>query len=444
MPSCFASRSAFLLSTLVAFPLTIVPAQAQGPGRAPGPPPATVIVAEIVEEPVEPSQTFVGTVMPRRRTVVGSAVDGRVVEFLAEEGTRVTKGQPLTQLLTATIQIELEAAKAELELRQQEHAKLVKTLPEDIAQARARQEQAKATAEFAQARERRSKSLFDRGPAISEEDMQEVRSTGRSAQQAHVAAEAALRAASSSQAEDLAQSQAKVRMQQEQVNLLEDRLNKFTIKAPFDGYVVAEYTEVGAWVKQGDRIAEIIELAQVEVSVDVPEAYLIGLMEVMAAAEDRGEAATADVRLRALDVHRSVTTERGRTGQVSRIVPQASPRSRTFAVKVVVENVPLRSNFLFQAGMLAHVTLPVGVAEKGTTLVPKDALVLMPDATYVCLAAKNPQGDGWTARRVPVTVGLTKGDRVHVVGDGIVAGEQVVVRGNERLLPGQPIQIAAE
>jgi multidrug efflux pump subunit AcrA (membrane-fusion protein) len=39
----------------------------------------------------------------------------------------------------------------------------------------------------------------------------------------------------------------------------------------------------------------------------------------------------------------------------------------------------------------------------------------------------------------PVTVGASVGDRFEVI-DGLAPGDLVVVRGNERLRPGQPIQ----
>ena len=42
-----------------------------------------------------------------------------------------------------------------------------------------------------------------------------------------------------------------------------------------------------------------------------------------------------------------------------------------------------------------------------------------------------------------MTVGASVGDRFEVI-DGLAPGDLVVVRGNERLRPGQPIQYRAE
>ncbi len=109
--------------------------------------PALVEVTPVIQRDVEAGQTFVGTVMPTRRAIIGSAVDGRVVSYLAEEGKRVEQNEPLAELLTDTINLELEAAEAELELRKQQQAELENgSRPDEIEQARARMEAASAVA----------------------------------------------------------------------------------------------------------------------------------------------------------------------------------------------------------------------------------------------------------------------------------------------------------
>ena len=80
------------------------------------------------------------------------------------------------------------------------------------------------------------------------------------------------------------------------------------------------------------------------------------------------------------------------------------------------------------------VTLNVPVsAPRDIVTVPKDALV-------------QGRGGGWmvfvvaddTAQPRPVTLGQTAGRRMEVV-EGLSPGEVVVVRGNERLRPGQAV-----
>lgn len=82
--------------------------------------PAKVTIAEVVERDLSSGRSFVGTVEPRRHSSIGSAVSGRVIEFLVNEGDRVIKGQPLAKLLTRNLDIQIAAAKAEQELRKHE------------------------------------------------------------------------------------------------------------------------------------------------------------------------------------------------------------------------------------------------------------------------------------------------------------------------------------
>ncbi|MEZ6076423.1 MAG: hypothetical protein R3C56_12420 [Pirellulaceae bacterium] len=74
--------------------------------------PAVVEILPIAQRHVATTQATLGTIMPTRRAVIGSAVDGRVVEFLVR-GRPCRNGPALARLLTATIALELEAAEAE-------------------------------------------------------------------------------------------------------------------------------------------------------------------------------------------------------------------------------------------------------------------------------------------------------------------------------------------
>jgi multidrug efflux pump subunit AcrA (membrane-fusion protein) len=102
-------RTVFLLGVVSAASGGAIELFAQaGPPKAP--PPTLVEVTEVEYRAVQPTQTFVGTVMPVQKAIVGSAVDGRVIEFPINEGDYVEAGATLGQLLTETIEKELDAA----------------------------------------------------------------------------------------------------------------------------------------------------------------------------------------------------------------------------------------------------------------------------------------------------------------------------------------------
>jgi multidrug efflux pump subunit AcrA (membrane-fusion protein) len=128
------------------------------------------------------------------------------------------------------------------------------------------------------------------------------------------------------------------------------------------------------------------------------------------------------------------------TGRVAAVVPQADVRSRTFPVKVRVENkISESSEPLLKAGMFARVTLATG-AKTRAILVPKDALVLggpqpmiwLIDPSSVSTAEGGRMQGGAVA--VSVRLGVADGELIQVEG-AIPEGNLVVFKGNERIIP---------
>jgi HlyD family secretion protein len=394
---------------------------------ATGQPPraALVIVSPVVEQEVSVGQPFVGTVMPSKMATIGSAVDGRVIEYPLNAGDRVAKGQPLAQLLTDTIKLEIESAEAELELRRQQLAELENgTRPEDIEQAKARMDAAEARKNYMTARQARWEKLYETNRAVSEEELDEAVAGGIEAQQAYLEAKAAYElAVAGPRKEQIAQARAQVAMQESTVDQLKDRLAKHTIVSRFDGYLTVEHTEVGQWVKQGDLVAEVAALDEVEVTAyvveqDVP--YVHVGMSVL--------------------VEVPAVKDRVFTGEVIAVVPQADVQARTFPVKVRVKNETTGDGPLLKSGMYARVMLPTG--DKQTALmVSKDALVLggPQPIIYVVESTDGKQGK---ASPVPVQLGVAEGSLIQVIGP-LQPKQLVVIQGNERLLPmpGQAVTI---
>jgi RND family efflux transporter MFP subunit len=195
------------------------------------------------------------------------------------------------------------------------------------------------------------------------------------------------------------------------VRRLEDRVSRQTVLAPFDGVVVEEHTEVGEWVLKGGPVAELVDISSVRVRVPVPEQYVVEIA--------KGQ--KVPVRIDALGAG---TVK----GTVSAVIPMGDSQSRTFPVEVAVDN-PKR---LIRPGMTARVALSVG-APRSESLVPKDALVPRAGRTLVYAVV-----DG-QAVEVSVEVVGYQGGSAAVRGT-LPPGAPVIVRGNERVRPGQPVR----
>ena len=394
-----------------------------------------VELSPVVVKQVQQRHPFVGTATAHRISVVGSAVDGRVEAVSFREGDQVAfapagkaaasptesssvvsrvQGPALVQLRTGTVQLELEGEKAELKYRQQAQLQLQQQLPAELKQAEAKLAAAEARSRNAQSRYTRTERLYRESQTATKEELDEADSDLRVARQTEIAASSARQQIEATRESRLAQAAATVSVQREKVRRLEDILQKYTIRAPFAGYVTKLYTEVGAWIKQGDPIVEVIELDPIEIHTFVPEKFIDRLQP--------GDQAVS-LKFEALP-------KRTFQAVITRLVPQADPRSRTFPVKLEVEN----KGFQIKAGMLARVELAVG--QQAGRWVDKDALVLKSGVRYVIVADVTNHEHRFKARQVPISVGLTDGNLVEVIGD-LSDRDQVVVSGNERLAGGE-------
>ncbi len=385
---------------------------------------APVVTVKVIEKKLKTRQTYVGTIYPVKKSVVGSAVDGRVAEFPINEGEFIKKGKPLAKLLTRTISLDVVAAKAELILKKEELKELENgSREEDIKRAKALMLAAKTVNDYQQNRLKRMEMLY-RKQTINEDELQKSRSDSIKTNYVYQETLSSFNLMNEGpRPEKIAQARARVSYQQAIVNNLEDKLKKYTIVAPFDGYIIKEHTELGEWVNRGDLIAEVIALNEVNIVIQVLDTQIshvkLGvpvIVEIPAARNQKFK------------------------GVIGRIIPQADIRSRTFPVIVRLKNKISKDGPLMKSGMMVRTSIPNG-PEKMALLVPKDALVLSKNRPVVMVVDLNSKGSKTgIVRPVPVQYGIESGEWIEVTGK-IKKGEQVVVRGNERLRKDQEVVI---
>lgn len=384
--------------------------------------PSNVVVAPVVEREVASRQTFVANVKPRRMATIGSAVDGRVEQFLVDAGQEVVARQPLAQLLTNTINIELAGAQAELALRKAELAELQNgSRPEEIELAQATMEAGEAAHEYAKAKLNRAQRLYQNSSGLSQDEFEAARAAALTAAARKSESKSNLALVRKGpRKEQVDQAAARVAVQEQVVAGLEDRIKKYTLRSPFDGYVSMELTEAGAWAKQGDAVAQVVEIDPIEVEVFVPESAIRFVRRDM----------QVEVTVDALPGESFI-------GTVDQIIPMADSRSRTFPVRVLVSNPKGSDGHRLLPGMLARAGLPSGTSQM-RLMVVKDALKLGGDKASVFKVV-----DG-LAKLVPVQMGPAEGSWISVVPlaeNALAPGDVVVTRGNERLRPGQPVNV---
>jgi RND family efflux transporter MFP subunit len=179
------------------------------------------------------------------------------------------------------------------------------------------------------------------------------------------------------------------------------------IRAPFSGRVVARLINPGEYATAGKPIVRLVDIDDTEVSVQIPietAAYLRQALPVTVEIEGR----------------RATTTVRA-------IVPVGDIASRTIEVRLTL---PGGTGFVGDAAKVFIPTAP----PHNVVAVPRDALVLREDNTYVFKVDNK-----GIAQRVAVETGSEDGSMVEVRGP-ISPGERVIVRGAERLEAGQKVR----
>ncbi len=189
-------------------------------------------------------------------------------------------------------------------------------------------------------------------------------------------------------------------------------LSYANITAPFDGTITRKLTEVGNYLQQGQSVFKIISDQQLELEANVPAALLNGL---------------------SIDSELDVELENGsrHRARVRAIIPEENPRTRTRRVRF---NTVLGADAGFLASeQSATVYVPASAARNILT-VHKDGIIRRGQDNIVYVVDDN------VAQIRTIQTGLAAGERLEVLG-GLKAGDIVVVRGNERLAPGQPVNI---
>ena len=388
--------------------------------QPPAPPAVPVAAALVSTMKTASGQPFVGTVLPARTSDVGSAVDGRLTELPIVDGQHVAENEPIAQLLRGLLEIERAGATAELDRRRQVLGELqAGSRPEEIEQARAAVAGFEARLSYAKDRLARLARLAERGTSTADE-LNDAQTELRAVEAQLRGSRAALELVETGpRKEQIAQAAAAAAVQEAEVQRIDDQLAKHTIRAPFSGWVVERFTEKGQWVARGGLIARIAELDTLEIEAQVPESSLAALRE------------GAHVRLEF-----DAAADQAWIGTVARVVPQADLLSRSFPVRIRLENRIVDGVPTIKGGMLARAWLPVGAAGE-VTVVPKDALVLGGAKPLVfCIDPVGPR-EG-VVRPVEVALGAAVEGHVAVRG-GLDPGTLVVVRGNERLRPGMQV-----
>lgn len=207
--------------------------------------------------------------------------------------------------------------------------------------------------------------------------------------------------------------EARVEEARQAVEIYRGNLAKTTVRSPLDDGLVAEVTfDEGEFVALGQPLARVVNLDEMWIDMQVGESRL-GDVEL-------GREATFSVPAYPGEEFR---------GSIETISPAGDPASRSFLVRVAVENADHR----LKGGMFAVVTIPVNSRE-GVTVVPKSAVRQEGKFRSIFLI------EGDTVVKRPVKLGLASGDFIELLDEDLEPGRRIVTLGVEELNNGDRIK----
>jgi RND family efflux transporter MFP subunit len=204
------------------------------------------------------------------------------------------------------------------------------------------------------------------------------------------------------------QAVARIKAAQNALRQADYRLTNATVYAPFDAVVLQVSTEIGQFISAGSQVATLIDLDAMEVEANVPARFVQALRPDLTVAARTDAGGALGLSLRA-------------------ILPTEFAATRTRPVRFRID----AGDATAAVGQSVTLEIPVS-APRDVIVVPKDALVQARDGWSVFLHV-----DGKAQpRTVEIGAALESGFEVL---SGVQQGDEVVVRGNERLRPGQDI-----
>ena len=361
-----------------------------------------VQVDAVKREPLSQTFTVIGRLVARQRGDVAARVAGPVAELRVQVGDRVRlddviavvdRKRPAWRRDVAAAEVhESEASLANAEARHAMAGAGVARAEARLALARqafARLERLRASAAFSQAR-------LDELELGTVAAMSEVEFARAEVQEALSLID---------------QSLARVERSLANLKNANHDLDDTAVRAPFDGVVTLRHTEVGAYLDVGATVVTLVNDRDIEIEADVPY--------------DRLGALSAGIQV-------DFRFDNGAWHQASvrAVGVVENTRTRTRPVRFAPDFDGVTDNLA--DGQSVSLTLPIG-APRDIVSVHKDAITRGVDGAAVYVVA-----NGVAERRL-VSLGEAVGSRFEVL-DGLEPGEKVVVRGNERLNPGQAVQ----
>lgn len=331
--------------------------------HAAGPPPAKVVLGEVVKKEVSTTQSVTGILYYERVSEISTEVQGLVEEIKVSQGDQVKAGDLLVRLNTEILEKEIALSKtriAQSDLRIKNQEKNYKRL----------------------------ETLFN-SAGVSEKDYDDAYFAYQDAQMEKQAVKDNL---------------GKL--------LLQEKRSK--ISAPFSGIVLNKGVDSGAWVQQGKVLVTLGSSSDLYVRAPIAENMLRFVQ--------MGESVPVILNASNTEIE----------GTVIGIDPVADLKTKNIFLKIKIPAMDLVAQ-----NMSAGVLVPSS-AKKELSVISRAAVIKFQGEDFVYTVKDD------KAAIMPVNIVSYMGKMIATDTPYITPGFPLVVEGNERLRPDQPVTVVGE
>jgi RND family efflux transporter MFP subunit len=333
---------------------------------------APIVSAKIISQPF--FYESVGTVNAKMVSTISSKLMGTVRKIFVREGDQVKKGDRLAVIDNRQVSAMLRETKAAL------------------AQARRAEAAAKAGAELASITYSRYQNLL-KDESASPQEFDEVRSRYQQAQA------------------ELAVAKQRVKQAEASLSSAVVSADDAFILAPYNGPIREKMIDVGDLAAPGKPLFTIQTAGNFVVNLVLPEQYI------------------HSIRLNQdVSVMVPAVGNKPFTGNVQEIFPAADVKSRSFIVKV-----SLQDDKTLRAGMFARVSIPIGKTDR--ILIPVTAVKHTGQLTGIYIV-----DDTQTAKFRLIRTGRTFGKSIEVLS-GLQEGARIVTAPPPTLIDGMKVEM---
>ncbi len=329
-----------------------------------------------------------GNVVPTEIVKLSFEIPGNISDINVKEGDYVNAGQIISTLNTKDYDLKVKAASAQYEGSKKQ---IESEIPIKIKQAQTQLDLTKATYD-------RIKALYDVG-GVSQSQMDEI--TAKLTVDTETLNQAI-------EAKDTAETNLK--QAEAALDLANSNIKSTSLSSPIDGVILQKLFETGENIAAGYPVVAIGNINNVYIEVGVTDKYINSI--------SKGQAVTAYI----------YGLEKEVTGVVEEIGQLSDPETRTFPVKILINN----PEGELKPGMTSKVSIDVNNSNK--VLIPISSVIHLSDGDAIYTYSDETK----TVTKKFIETGNIVKDKIEVLS-GLENGEKLVVDGQFVLHDGDEV-----